>query len=110
MNRGRVNGIATGALLACLAVRHGALADDRHGTWVLMSRHGECEPMASLRREVPALPEITEPAALVGFLESQGHFVASRSLPGSAGRAYQVDVADLSLNLVLVRESLCAAR
>ena len=42
------------------------------------------------------------------FLNSQGHFVNSKELPGSAGRAYEIDVSDLSLNLVLVRESLCA--
>ncbi|MGE0484487.1 MAG: hypothetical protein AB7Q81_10135 [Gammaproteobacteria bacterium] len=89
---------------------HDACAGDPHGRWMLMSRHGECEALDALERAVPDLPAFTDPAGLVERLEAGGHFVQARPLPGSAGRAYEVTVADLSLNLVLVRETLCARR
>ncbi len=85
-------------------------ADDTPDKWMLMSRHGECADISSLKRKVPNLPEVSDVPSLVEFFKSEGHFVQSKELPGSAGRAYQVDISGMSLNLVLVNESLCAQR
>ena len=85
-------------------------ADDTQGKWMLMSRHGECADISALKRKVPNLPEVSDVSSLIDFFNSEGHSVQSKELPGSEGRAYQVDIPDMSLNLVLVRESLCAQR
>ena len=75
---------------------------------MLMSRHGECVEINSLKRKLPNLPNISEVSSLIEFAKAQGHFVNSKEMQGSAGRAYEIDISDLSLNLVVVRESLCA--
>jgi hypothetical protein len=86
------------------------IADDAQGRWMLMSRHGECVEINSLKGKLPNLPNISEVSSLIEFANSRGHFVNSKELRGSAGRAYEIEISDLSLNLVLVRESLCAKR
>jgi hypothetical protein len=110
VSTGRLHRSLSRVLLAFAVVSGDVPAAGGQGDWMLMSRHGECAALASLRREVPDLPDIAEPGALIEFLESRRHFVEARPLPGSAGRAYEVQVSDLSLHLVLVRESLCAQR
>ena len=97
--------------LALVGIANGwsiAIADDSQGQWMLMSRHGECVEIKSLKRKLPNLPNISKPSELIEFMNSQGHFVNSKKLTGSAGRAYEIDISDLSLNLIVVRESLCA--
>jgi hypothetical protein len=84
------------------------VADDSRERWMLMTRHGECVEIGSLKRKLPNLPNISEVSSLIEFAKAQGHFVISKELPGSAGRAYEIDISDLSLNLVIVRETLCA--
>jgi hypothetical protein len=86
------------------------IADDSQGRWMLISRHGECMEINSLKSKLPNLPNISKPSELIEFMNSQGHFVNSKKLSGSAGRAYEIRVVDLSLNLMVVREGLCAKK
>ena len=86
---------------------HIAVAADAPARWMLMSRQGACVEINSLTRKLPNLPKISEVSSLIEFLKSQGHFVHSKELRGSAGRAYEIEVSDMSLHLLLVRDSLC---
>lgn len=96
--------VLVGLTISCSSAK----ADEKNRPWLLMSGHGECVGIGSLDRKIPDFPAISDPLSLIEFLESDGYFVDSKKLPGSAGRAYAINVSDLSLNLVIVRESLCA--
>lgn len=84
-----------------------ANAETAQPAWQLMSRHGECIGIDSLKQTFPNLPDVSGPASLLEFLRSEGYFVQAREFSGSAGRAHEIKVSDLSLNLVIVRETLC---
>ena len=84
-----------------------ANAEDATPDWMLMSRHGECVEISSLEQKLPNLPNIYGPESLVEFFDSEGYFVDSKELRGSAGRAYEISVSDLLLSLMMVRETLC---
>jgi len=75
--------------------------------WMLMSRHGECAELESLKRKLPNMPNISEMSSLIDFFKSEGYSVESKLFPNTKNGAYQIDVPDLSLNLMLVRESFC---
>lgn len=100
--------LAALALVAGLSVLESAAATEAQARWMLMSRQGECVELNSLKSKIPELPPVSEPLELSRFLDAQGHFVAANELRGSAGRAHEIKVSDLSLHLILVRESLCS--
>ena len=75
--------------------------------WFLMSRHGECAEIASLKRKVSDLPEIENPVSFSRFMRASGHTVIEQPLDLSGVGAIQIEVVELALNLVFVTEPLC---
>jgi len=75
--------------------------------WFLMSRHGECAQIATLKRKVSDLPEIEDPASFSRFMRARGHTVIEQPLEWSGIGAIQIEVVELSLNLIFVTEPLC---
>ena len=75
--------------------------------WFLMSRHGECAEIATLKRKVSDLPEIEDPVSFSRLMRTRGYAVIERPLELLSADAIQIDVAELSLNLIFVTEPLC---
>jgi hypothetical protein len=101
---------AMSALLAGLAVS-GALLSQRAtaGEWFLMSRHGECAPIAALKRKIPDLGDIRDPRAFAEFMRQKGFQVTSSPIAVPRGRAEAVDVPAKSLALMFVTADGCGA-
>ena len=76
--------------------------------WMLMARHGECHEIASLKRRVPDLGEIAEPAAFVEKMRRAGHQVSTSELALPGGKAVEVRVPDKGLSLIFIPAGLCA--
>ena len=93
------------ALASCLAAP--AAAAER---WMLMARHGECTEIASLKRRIPDLGEIADPAAFVARMRRDGLQVVSEPLADTGGKAVQVKVPEKNLSLVFVMQDLCARK
>ena len=72
-----------------------------------MSRHGDCAEIAILKRKIPDFPEIKDPVSFSRLMETRGHVVIEKPLELPSGDAIQIDVAELSLNLIFVTEPLC---
>ena len=89
------------ALVACAAP---AAAAER---WMLMARHGECAEIASLKRRIPDLGEVADPAAFVERMRRDGLQVISEPLAETGGKAVQVKVPEKNLSLVFVAAELC---
>jgi hypothetical protein len=96
-----------GAVLACIATAAAAVEP----RWMLMSRHGECAEVATLKRRIPDLGGIADPAAFADRMRRDGHRVSSRelALPGG-GRAVEVKVPEKELGLLFVPDVLCAKK
>ena len=75
--------------------------------WFLMSRHGECAEIATLQRKVSDLPEIEDPISFSQFMRVRGHTVIEQPLELSGAGAIQIEVVELSLNLIFVTQPLC---
>ena len=89
------------ALVACAAP---AAAAER---WMLMARHGECAEIASLKRRIPDLGEVADPAAFAERMRRDGLQVISEPLAETGGKAVQVKVPEKNLSLVFVAAELC---
>ena len=75
--------------------------------WYLMSRHGECAKIAMLKRKISDFPKIEDPVSFARLMRTRGHVVIDKPLELPSGGAIQIDVAELSLNLIFVTEPLC---
>jgi len=75
--------------------------------WFLMSRHGECAEIATLKRKVSDFPEIEDPVSFSRLMRARGHTVIEGPLELPGTGAIQIDVAELSLNLIFVTAPLC---
>ena len=75
--------------------------------WLLMSRHGECVEVGTLKRKVPDLGGIDDPQAFAAFMRQKGHQVTSQEASVPAGRAYEVRVPDRDLFLMFVTSEMC---
>ncbi len=75
--------------------------------WFLMSRHGECAEIATLKRKVSDFPEIEDPFSFTRLMRARGHTVIERPLELPGHGAIQIDVAELSLHLIFVTSPLC---
>jgi hypothetical protein len=84
-----------------------AAADAR---WMLMARHGECAEIATLKRRVPDLGEVADPAAFVAHMRRAGLQVISEPLADTGGKAVQVKVPAKDLSLVFVKQELCGKK
>ncbi|MFA6149417.1 MAG: hypothetical protein WC899_14535 [bacterium] len=90
---------------ACILVAAGnGFAEE--GRWMLMSRHGECAPIAVLARKVPDMGPVTSPGHFLQVLQSKG--IAAERIDHS-GDAVQVNVPQLELSPMFVRYETCTA-
>ena len=75
--------------------------------WFLMSRHGTCEDVDILERNVPDLGDVRGPDAFAQLMQQQGYKVTSTIISVPRGAARQVDVPDKGLYLMFVNADLC---
>lgn len=106
MNNVMLKSSAALAALACLNLiaPPTAIAAER---WFLMSRHGDCAPIESLKRKVPDLGEISDPDAFVSFMRQKGYQVTSTVVPVPNGKAQEVNVPQQGLALIFVTSEMC---
>jgi len=84
-----------------------ALAADAGSQWMLMSRHGECAEIASLKRRIPDLGDVRDPDSFAKLMRERGHQVSSSEIPESKGKAVEVKVPEKELSLIFVVPELC---
>ena len=75
-----------------------------------MSRHGECAEIASLKRKIPDLGEVADPASFVDRMRRGGYQVSSSDIPVPGGKAVEVKVPEKDLSLIFVAAGLCAKK
>jgi len=75
--------------------------------WLLMSRHGDCVEIGSLRRRIPDLGEINDPYSFIRLMRQNGHEVISNEISGTKGKAVEVKVPEKSLFLIFVTPEMC---
>lgn len=75
--------------------------------WMLMSRHGDCVEIGSLRRKIPDLGEINDPYSFIRLMRQNGHEVISNEISGTKGKAVEVKVPEKSLFLIFVEPEMC---
>lgn len=75
--------------------------------WRLMSRHGDCFEIATLKRKVADLGDIRDPEAFVSLLRQKGYQVQAKEIMLPNGRAMEVTVPMLELGLMFVEEPVC---
>lgn len=73
---------------------------------MLMSRHGECAPIAVLARKVPDMGPVTSPGQFVQVLQAKGFEVERTDIPGGG---VLVIVSRLELSPMFVRYESCTA-
>jgi hypothetical protein len=78
--------------------------------WMLMARHGECAEIASLKRKIPDLGEVADPAAFVERMRRSGYQVSSADVALAGGRAVEVRVPEKELSLIFVAAGLCGKK
>ncbi len=75
--------------------------------WFLMSRHGECFEISSLKRKIPDMEGIRDPESFIKLMESKNYKVKIGKLEGLEGKAVQVSVPAKGLDLIFVKKSIC---
>lgn len=75
--------------------------------WVLLSRHGECAEIGSLKRKIPDLGEVKDPHAFAALMQKKGLKVTLSEVPLSAGKAYEVTVPEKELFMVFALSEIC---
>lgn len=76
--------------------------------WFLMSRHGECAEVGTLKRKVPDLGEINDPHAFANFMRQKGYEVTSTPAPVPKGKVHDVKVPERDLYLMFVTSEVCS--
>lgn len=95
-------------VLAHTALSCPAFAASAPERWLLMSREGECAPIASLRRRIPDLADVESPDAFIALMKKKGHAVTSTATQLSDGTVYEVQVPDQRLAVIFVPARICA--
>lgn len=75
--------------------------------WKLMGRHGECVPIASLKRKLPDLPDIRSPDDLAAHLDLNRHKYTRNPLKSGPAVAVAFQVPDVGLAIILVESRHC---
>lgn len=93
-------------LVVCLAlmITFPVLASEQ---WFLLSRHGACAKVESLKRKVPDLGVVNDPHAFAALMRKNGHQVTLSPMSLPKGKAFEVTVPEKSLSLVFVTSDLC---
>jgi hypothetical protein len=97
-------------VLAALLIICAAVATADGGRWMLMARHGECAEIASLKRKIPDLGEVADPAAFVERIRRRGYQVSSSDIAVDGGKAVEVKVPEKDLSLIFVAAGLCGKK
>ena len=93
-------------VLACLGLMTWPTV---HATerWYLMSRHGDCVEVGTLKRRVPELGAINDPQSFTVFMRQKGYKVTSSPTAVPDGKAYEVSVPERELFLLFVTSEVC---
>jgi hypothetical protein len=75
--------------------------------WSLLSRHGECARVQSLKRKIPELGEISDPQAFAALMRKGGHKVTITQTPTDKGTAYEIVVPERNLSVIFVPSEMC---
>jgi hypothetical protein len=75
--------------------------------WFLMSRHGDCVEVATLKRKIPDFGEINDPNAFAVFMRQQGYTVTSTRVSVPKGKAQEIKVPEKDLFLMFVTSEMC---
>ena len=75
--------------------------------WFLMSRHGECAEIQSLKRKVPDLGDVRDPATFIKFMRDKGYQVTVDEVSTPKGKAVEVKVPERELFLMFVSPEVC---
>lgn len=75
--------------------------------WFLMSRHGECMEISSLKRKVPDLGDVRDPTAFVKLMHDKGYQVVVNEITMPKGKAVEVKVPERELSLIFVTPEVC---
>ncbi|TNG00556.1 MAG: hypothetical protein EP297_03580 [Gammaproteobacteria bacterium] len=80
---------------------------DNYGQWYLISRHGECADIKSLRRKIPDMPDIDDPYAFIALMKGRNYEVISNEMKELSGNAVSVSIAEKGLSVLFVRSIIC---
>ena len=75
--------------------------------WFLMSRHGECAEIQSLKRKVPDLGDIRDPSAFIKMMRDKGYQVMLNEVSTPNGKVLEVKVPERELYLMFVPPEVC---
>ena len=100
------NASATLTIVLCVGSMV-ALPGQAAERWFLLSRHGECAKVESLKRKIPDLGEVNDPHAFAALMQKNRQKVTLREIPVSAGKAYEVTVPDKELFLIFATSEMC---
>ena len=75
--------------------------------WFLMTRHGDCADVASLKRKVPDLGAVRDPESFVKLMREKGHQVQTSEMDNPNGKIVDVRVPERELALMFVPAALC---
>jgi hypothetical protein len=75
--------------------------------WFLMSRHGECVEVGSLKRKVLDMGEIRDPIAFAKLMREKGHQVIVSEVSMPNGKVIEVKVPERELSLIFVTPEVC---
>jgi hypothetical protein len=78
-------------------------------TWYLLARHGECAPVASLKRKLPDFGYSSDPHSIADQLRKDGYQVTLKPISVTNGTAYEMIVPEKALSLVFVDAGLCGS-
>lgn len=76
--------------------------------WFLISRHGDCAEVGTLKRKVPDLGEINDPHAFATFMRQKGYEVTSTPASVPKGKVHEVKVPGKDLYLMFVTAEMCS--
>lgn len=72
-----------------------------------MGRHGECAPVASLKRKVPDLGTIADPQSFAAHMRQNGYATTVTPHVLANGTAFKVAVPAKELALIFVTTNMC---
>lgn len=76
--------------------------------WLLMSRHGECVSISSLKRVFPDMEAVSTPEAFIAFVKRKGLRVTIREFEVPVGQLRGVEVPQKELALWFANRPLCS--
>ena len=95
------------AELICIFAFSSSVTGETLEKWFLMSRHGECTEIETLKRKISDFPEIEDPVSFSKLMSARGHTVNEQALEVPGAKSIQIDITELSLNLTFVTAPLC---